>query len=352
MIPKRNDLVELSSRFSAIMSKEDGEERIHIVGTPDRQALKVMTQELKKYGRAVMLPFVEWCVRSHGLSVTNAQTIASTVWLALWETECDPVSILRDPEITLNRHRKLWGALRTFGHWLYTSGQVSATDRELGRRIINELAGLPKQGNKIITTVKHPWYRACVDGFTQDEVVLILEGVERLHSRYKTRWPWLRSILYAITVLGVRPHDIVYVKRTDTIRAWNAHNAGNVTGIPVWRKNLKSLTIPVKLIENEVKLWVNWPYEWGVLADIISPLGEAKTHCAHARAKIKKAMDMVSQDVFHRNWEKSDWKKLRLATIQRLYTACKGDLLTMSQILGISIPVLRQYDYNAVCLKA
>lgn len=249
-----------------------GEERLAKI--LNRSKLIKLQKERAQEGKKVMEPFRLWCIRAKSLTATNAAVKGATVYNAIWETHNRPWELLLRPDLHKFRRDELYRSLSLFGQWLATEG-ATEEDKEWGRRMLSNIARVWTKKVR-----KPPTRRAKRDllkPLTHKEWKAIFEGIERWHKIRGASRPWARNFFRIRYKLGLsyRNMALYYLERRDIDRALEDIKDGkkNVV-IKMWTSDSVTRLMPVRLVKKDLQELCDWPVAWGVIADLINPLGE------------------------------------------------------------------------------
>lgn len=309
-----------------------------VYGVVNRGQLHDLVQRRAKTGQKVMAPYIKWLVRTQGKREVYAQAIAALTYNTLWETGGEPILKLQDSMIPIGNYVKIRHALKLFAVWITTAKNSTGEDREYGRQLLNDLTNLPRRKHTLWsrppTLVKNSRQLPLEEELVQK----LLRAIDRRHKEVAKRHPWYGPTMRIMVLTGIRPPDLVYIYRTDVVKAWEEHLAGIPAGITIWRNRIRHQMILVGICPKEIGAWATWPYEWNQITDIIDPR-YVRVQTRRPRGAFRLLNKAMRREVeaLTGTWTGNTfWARLRYAAALRMARILRGDWLTVQQALGMS----------------
>lgn len=320
------------------------------VGILDRGKLRSLRMERTRQGREVLGRFEEWLVRHQGLSVRSAQSTRALAWNTLLETNGQPLDVVSDPLLNYQTYLRIRGAITKLCLWMLSDPKASDEDREWARDTVNLVSRVSRTRQVERPTGSKDKKVRPVDDETAHKV---LEAVTRLGKKEQIQRPWLGPVLRIRYLTGVGSPEVVCLRSFDVRRACNemrGRGKKKPTWVPVWTKDRrrKSRAVPGSLIRDELFQIDEWPWEWGIVADVIAP----------HRQTPEQRIDVASREVSRhstRVLREAGVLEDGMSPIQRthqlkwwawarMFKQTK-DWVMLQQLSGMSISRLKQYPF-------
>ena len=326
--------------------------RIITYGVVDQGKLRAVALQRAADGREALAPFIKWMIRTQGFNPTKADKTALVTWNALWETDNQPMVKVADPFQSYGGKMKLVSALKIFAVFLITSKGRTASEKEFGRALSKQLTGYKYRAVSLVEKPPKPPPppTLTVIPYTDTEVEELLKIAEEFAVVESIRYPWCRPILQLTIHTGIPLSSLLKVSREEVLRVYREMQEGMVTGFRIWVKSrsLTVRTVPAVLISEAITLLANWPYEFGTLADLVSPTQVKSERVARAQAKVVAILTQLHKKTSFYNPEETTHmrrRKLQAAAIVRVYHSVNKDFYTLSQMFGYPITYLRSRSY-------
>ena len=291
-----------------------------------------------RQAREQLSGFTEWLVKGCGVSDGYADTVTAIVCRATWEYD-DPTDKLSDPMLNRPSYSKLKSAFKRYYTWKMIRKGATDSEKQQARHALNFITKTIPPGDIVPQKRKR-----LVEPIPQDLFRKALRRLPAWTKKNGPRWPWAHAAVGIKLKLAPSMNgELVYLQRHDLVRALvDGPEWGTVQ---LWNKKKKKATdkiVPVSHIEEEAKMLINWPWEWEILADIVSPSAAKGRRTATAASAIGKVTFKFLEEAIDYHPEASEGKlALKYATWVWLFKKLKGDWLSLSRITGAKEHTLR-----------
>lgn len=228
-------------------------------GTPDNKVLRRLVREHYEAGQEALHDFYTWLVRKEGTKEYHAKLVAATVWNTLCMTYSPEAGASNPMQLIYkDDHTYSYGTKINIAHALklwagYTKDSI------LYEEVILWLRKKPEVTPQYVldSLEKSP-------PFTKEEYRRLLKALEEYKG--SPRYPWAWPCLRIIFVCGIQPGELMYLEKSKVL----AHIEAEYIPLRTRSSGYTKL-IPVKLIEEPLRTLLSFPWEWGVVADIVQP---------------------------------------------------------------------------------
>jgi len=293
--------------------------------------------------REALEPFSRWLVRGCGKTDGEADFIISFVCRALWtstaddDEDPDPLDCLSEPMITRPTFNKLKSAIRQYYTWHLVRQSSPPSEKERARRQLRRLESILPYGG-----VGRRAKRVAIDALSQADLKKLMDGLKKWHAEQGRRWPWSYPVIsMCLKISPAIRNCLVYLSREELVLALaDGVNSGSFN-LWVRQKNVPVMrSIPIGLVWKEADMLVGWPWQWETLQDIISSSNASTQNSVN---KIKEISFKYYRHVLGDIGDpKTFLARLRYATWVWLLKKTKGDWLSVAQIVGKSVKILRR----------
>jgi len=291
---------------------------------PDRKALHKLVREHYANGQDALGGFRKWLVRHEGRDEIGAARMVAIVWNALCMTydidkkEAEPTKLLdqHDETYAYSAKSQIAQGLRFWARYRNDSKLYETTIAWL-RRKPDEV---PKY---VLDALKES------PPYTDDEYRELLKALEGF--RGSPRYPWAWSCLRLVFVCGV---SLVEVAHLEKGRIYQALQVGHISMRAATGKYFR--VVAIEPVREELKVLLAFPWEWGIIADLLSPARTSR-NTDRGNAAATEPLRRVSERVFaHAGVEQThNWPaRVRWCAAWQYYRKTEN-LVGASQILGI-----------------
>jgi hypothetical protein len=290
-------------------------------GRPNKPVLRRLIKEHYAAGQDALSDFNKWLVRSEEQDQRIADSTTAIVWNVLCMTydvltgTSNPMLLLdaRNATYNFNTKVRIAQALRLWARYKSNS--------ELYERVLIWMKRKPDVAPQYVLDALRT-----TPPYTQKEYRRLLKALEEFKG--SPRFPWGWPCLRLTFACGVPFKDILYLERTKIQRALDEGAIVLAVGSSHSRRSVQTA-----LIEEELRYLLTFPYEWGVLGDLIDP---SKVHRSKNRYRTT-PLSRVARMVFERARVDytSTWSSRMRWSAGWQYYQQTGNLVGTSQILGI-----------------
>ena len=289
---------------------------------PKEVLWRVSRRRLSRDNAHHLAPFIDWLQAYTDVSLSTSHTYATAIWGAHVATggklaESLKLNAAQSTKVTLRAALKQWA--------LYTKDDTLLAylaSHEAGRELKNK------------HTTRAPRARTPLDPPTVDRFL------ERIQQARDDGEPWIWPVLSIMIKLGLRARsDVTWIAYRQVTEACEVGS----DEWHIWTKGSKLRTLPTEPVREELMRLANWPSEWKVVADIISPRSPAKGRHTAAYDRIRAVLGHlaylvgVEPELVHTH-------AFRHAAALRLYEITGHDIEAVRQLLGHgSITTTQQY---------
>jgi integrase len=240
-------------------------------GQINNSRLRSAVQEHYRHGQETLQDFVKWMIRHEGLSDKAARSNAAALWNALcltWdhgEQTSHPENLLLSASYSKSMIYHLQGAL---SRWARHTKDVDLQHK------IQEF----RESKRPVVHTKSPPVAPKTYPYTPGEIEALLAATERF--RDDPRWPWGWSVIRMIVIAGLSVSEIFQLT-PDQIR--RSLQSGSLV---LWHAGRGSRSLPVDLVRPELEALLAWPWTWGSVVDIVSPVSSGPSRSANSTRRI------------------------------------------------------------------
>jgi len=226
---------------------------------PDRKALRKLVKAHYAAGQSALKGFRRWLTRTEGKPDGEAAKIAATVWNTLCMTydvetqKASPMKLLDRDNDTYSYSTKtvIVHGLRFWARYNDDSQLQEATLLWLRRK--------PETAPQYVLDAleESPPY-------TNEEYRELLKALESFKGA--PRFPWAWSCLRIVLVCGVSLREVAHLERA---RITQALNDGHIKIRAASGKFFR--VVSIEPIREELKMLLAFPWEWGIIADLLNP---------------------------------------------------------------------------------
>lgn len=245
---------EIIQRGSALINGELVE-----LGKPNKHALRRLVREHYAAGQEALKGFSKWLVGVHSLTRDKAARITAAVWNTLCmtydveEKRSYPTRLIARNDETYSYSSKL-AIAHALRYWA-----IYDKDPQLYEQIIVWLR------RKEPTTPQYVLDQLnSLPPYTRAEYKRLLKALEEFKGA--PRFPWAWSCLRLAFVWGAPLTEIIHLERAKIRQALRDKEILLRVGVGIHRR-----VIQVEYIEEELGLLDAFPYEWGIIADLVDP---------------------------------------------------------------------------------
>jgi integrase len=279
---------------------------------PKEVLQRVSRRRLARDNAIHLGPFINWLQENTDVSLSTSHTYASAIWSAHVATGGKLAEALKTPaaqatKITLRAALKQWALFSKDDALL-----AYLASHDAGRELKNK------------HTTRAPRARPALDPATVDEFL------SRIQQARGDGEPWIWPILSIMIKLGLRARsDVTWVAYRQVTEACEVGS----DEWHIWSKGSKLRTLPTEPVREELLMLANWPTEWKVAADIISPRSPFKGRHTAAYDRIRAVLGHlaylvgVEPELVHTH-------AFRHAAALRLYEITGHDIEAVRQLLG------------------
>ena len=290
---------------------------------------KACTKELRRLvhehhaaGQETLAKFYKWLVRSEALRPVKAENIVATVWNTLCMTY-DAGSGQSNPLVLLDLHDETYS---------YSTKIAISHALRLWARYTKDTT---LQGQLLLWAKRRPDVtpRYVLDElntsppYTRAEYRRLLKALEEYKGA--PRYPWAWAVLRICFTQGVTVSEIIRLERT---KIQQALQQGEVLLRIGWMRSKQA--IPVELVREELEYLLSFPWEWGVIGDLVDPVKSVSAKKDYGRAHVHRLI----RDVFTRAkvTYSSGWAtRLRWSAAWQYHNKT-GNLVGAAQILRMN----------------
>ena len=238
--------------------------------------------EVLQRAKDALSGFHLWLVKVGGYSDYDADMIVAQVVAAIWASsakegeEPDPAEILHDSRISRPSFSAIKSSLKKYYTWQLCRRSSTATQKRQAQTQLKRIGSVSPTGRPINPK---PTERRVEFPLPPAQFRKLLRHLPKWYKKHRLTWPWSLAVLGMKFKLGVPGASLLYLHREDLVLALAE---GRKCGcFSLYARRMKSgrvFTIPIGMVWQEAETLVNWPWEWRVLGDLISPSDPSVRH--------------------------------------------------------------------------
>jgi len=283
--------------------------------------IKEYRQKLKAEaasGKKIMRPFTRWNTEKLGASYNTAEKDSAVVWRVL-RSEFTPAELVYDVTKPQNYRNTIKASVRKFCAFLIQDKKSPEEDKKWAHETIYSLSRSTRPAKLTDTRRLDNVNLVPRRPLTNEEYKGLLESVTRIKNTY------LHAIVGLMFHTGITQVEAVYCAKADI------EIAMETGGLRIRGDRMGVRIVSSASAKKFLKILIDYPWEWGILADVLSPdvvdhfkITSAKKKIAVALKRCAESIDMEVGGLT---------KRIRLILAYRAYK--RHNILHIAQYLSV-----------------